>query len=89
VVRYDESTPKLAEKLLTADIIISATGKTGIIDSSMIKDGAVVIDAGSPKSELADDLRSRTDLTITPNPGGVGPMTVAALFDNLLLAAQK
>jgi methylenetetrahydrofolate dehydrogenase (NADP+)/methenyltetrahydrofolate cyclohydrolase len=89
VARYDESTAELALALLSADIIISASGKPSIIDSSMVKVGAVVIDAGSPESELAEDLRSRTDLTITPNPGGVGPMTVAALFDNLLLAAQK
>jgi len=51
--------------------------------------GAVVVDVGSPASEIAADVRERTDLTITPNPGGVGPMTVVSLFDNLLIAAQN
>ncbi len=89
VVRCDESTPDLAQVVNSSDIIISATGKPKLITSAMAKQGAVVVDAGSPASEVDDDLRSRSDLTITPNPGGVGPMTVAALFDNLLIAAQK
>jgi 5,10-methylene-tetrahydrofolate dehydrogenase/methenyl tetrahydrofolate cyclohydrolase len=55
----------------------------------MLARGAVVVDAGAPASDLAPDVADRADLTITPNPGGVGPMTVAALFDNLLIAAQQ
>ena len=89
VMRLDATTADLADKLTTADIVISATGSPGLITTSMLKDGAVVVDAGSPTSELHDEVRSRNDLTITPNPGGVGPMTVAALFDNLLIAATK
>jgi methylenetetrahydrofolate dehydrogenase (NADP+)/methenyltetrahydrofolate cyclohydrolase len=88
VLRLDKSTPDLAAALLTADVIITATGRPGLITSAMIAPNAVVVDAGAPASDLAPDVADRTDLTITPNPGGVGPMTVAALFDNLLIAAQ-
>lgn len=89
IVRIDEHTPDLASALAKATIIITATGKTGLITTEMVPDGAVVVDAGAPKSDLDPAVLDRTDLKITPNPGGVGPMTVAALFDNLLIAAQK
>jgi methylenetetrahydrofolate dehydrogenase (NADP+)/methenyltetrahydrofolate cyclohydrolase len=84
VVRLDDAVGDLGAELLQADVIITATGKAGLITSSMVQPGTVVVDAGAPKSDLADDLRARTDIKITPNPGGVGPVTVAALFDNLL-----
>ena len=70
-------------------MIFTGTGKAGLITSDMVKEGAVVVDTGSPRGELQPDLYDRQDLTITPNPGGVGPMTVASLFDNLLIAAAK
>ncbi len=89
VVRLDIDTPNLAAQVLSADIIIIGTGQPGLITSAMLKDGAVVVDCGSPISELAQDVTARKDLTLTPNPGGVGPMTVAALFDNLLIAAEQ
>ena len=88
VVRCDIETPSLAEVVLGGDIVISATGHAGLITSAMLKAGAVVVDAGAPKSDLAADVLDRTDITRTPNPGGVGPMTVAALYDNILLAAR-
>ena len=89
VVRADEHTKDLARVLIEGDIIISATGQAGLITTAMVKPGAALVDAGAPKSDLDPTLYDRDDLAITPNPGGVGPMTVAALFDNLLIAAQK
>lgn len=88
VVRCNTKTTNLAKTLLEADIIVAATGQAGLVTAAMLKPGAVVVDAGTPVSELADDVRARSDLTLTPNPGGVGPMTVAALFDNLIIAAE-
>ncbi|MEO7617382.1 MAG: bifunctional 5,10-methylenetetrahydrofolate dehydrogenase/5,10-methenyltetrahydrofolate cyclohydrolase [Candidatus Saccharibacteria bacterium] len=85
--RIDIDSHNMANRLLAADIIISATGKPEHLTSSVVKDGAIIIDTGSPLSELAPDLAVRRDITKTPNPGGVGPMTVVALFDNVLLAA--
>jgi methylenetetrahydrofolate dehydrogenase (NADP+) / methenyltetrahydrofolate cyclohydrolase len=95
VLVADEQTKNLAKMCLSADIIVGAAGQAGLIKPEMVKPGAVVIDAGISMVEgrIAGDadpaLMSRDDVAITPNPGGVGPMTVAALFDNLLRAAVK
>lgn len=87
VLRVDEHTSDLAGAVRQGDVVITATGQPGLIKSDMVKTGAVVVDAGAPDSDLDPALLERPDLKITPNPGGVGPMTVAALFDNLLIAA--
>ena len=73
------------------DVIISATGVAHLIKSAMIKPGAVVVDAGtaSEGGKLVGDvdpkILERKDLAaVTPVVGGVGPLTVAALFDNVI-----
>lgn len=78
------------------DVVISATGKPHLISSAYIKPGAVVVDAGTAsedgvlKGDVDDSVRARTDLAaITPVLGGVGPMTVATLFENVIFAAQN
>lgn len=92
--RYDEHTKDLAEKLLQADVIISAAGQPELITSQMVKEGAVIIDAGTTsdgstiRGDVSEALYEREDITITPKKGGVGPLTVAALFGNLLRAAR-
>ncbi|MFA5927048.1 MAG: bifunctional 5,10-methylenetetrahydrofolate dehydrogenase/5,10-methenyltetrahydrofolate cyclohydrolase [Patescibacteria group bacterium] len=72
-----------------ADIIISAVGKAGLIGGNMIKAGAILIDAGT--SEIGGELKGDIDQSaydkaafITPVPGGIGPVTVAMLMQNLL-----
>jgi len=95
VTVYDDTTPDLKEALRNADIIVTATGVPGLITSSMITPGKVVIDAGTASEngvivgDVAADVRERQDLTITPIIGGVGPLTIAALFDNVMVAARK
>jgi len=89
VVRADIRTADLAAETRQADMIFTGTGRPGLITSDMVKPGAVVVDTGAPSAELDPALFERDDLTITPNPGGIGPMTVASLFDNLLIAAQQ
>lgn len=89
VVRADEHTPDLAAVVRAAEVIISATGQPGLITSEMVAEGAVVVDAGAPRPDIEAALLGRPDLTVSPNPGGVGPMTVAALYDNLLIAAER
>jgi methylenetetrahydrofolate dehydrogenase (NADP+)/methenyltetrahydrofolate cyclohydrolase len=89
VVRCDIHTKDLAAETRQADIIFTGTGQPNLIKSDMVKEGAVVVDTGSPLCELDPSLFEREDLTLTPNPGGVGPMTVSALFDNLLIAANR
>ena len=81
-------------KLNQYDIIITATGVPGLISNSMVKPGAVVIDAGTAsengvlKGDLAEEVRERQDLAaITPKIGGVGPLTVTCLFDHVISSA--
>lgn len=94
VERYDEHTEGLQDKVSEADIVISATGQPGSLETQMIKNGAVVVDAGTASEgnsivgDAAEELYERDDLTITPKKGGVGPLTVAALFGNVLQAAR-
>jgi methylenetetrahydrofolate dehydrogenase (NADP+)/methenyltetrahydrofolate cyclohydrolase len=91
----DSSTKDLAAAALAADVIITATGHPAVLNSSMIKTGAAVVDAGvaseSGKTvgDLASDVYEREDLTLTPKKGGVGPLTVCALFENVILAAKN
>jgi methylenetetrahydrofolate dehydrogenase (NADP+)/methenyltetrahydrofolate cyclohydrolase len=85
---------ELKSQTLGADIIITATGSPAILYSDMIKNGAVVVDAGVASEEgktvgdLAKDVYNRDDLTITPIKGGVGPLTVCALFENVIRSAR-
>lgn len=74
-----------------ADIIISGVGKPGLITGIMVKKGAVVIDAGtsveggSTKGDVDFKSVAKKASFLTPVPGGVGPLTVACLFENLFL----
>lgn len=91
----DRSTKDLASETLAADVIITATGSPAILYSDMIKEGAVVVDAGVASEDgktvgdVAPELYERDDLTITPEKGGVGPLTVCALFENVIRAARR
>lgn len=81
-------------RLKEYDVIVTATGVPGLITSDMIQIGAVVVDAGTAseggviKGDVDEAVRARDDLMITPEKGGVGPLTVAALFDNVIRSAQ-
>jgi methylenetetrahydrofolate dehydrogenase (NADP+)/methenyltetrahydrofolate cyclohydrolase len=91
----NSKTVDLKATVLEADIIITATGRPGILQPDMIKQGAVVVDAGVASEggktvgDVAPEVYERGDLTITPTRGGVGPLTVCALFENVIRAAQK
>ena len=86
----------LEEVVKRADIVIAAIGKPNFVTGSMIKEGAVVIDVGINRLEdgtLCGDVNyeeaSQKASYITPVPGGVGPMTVAMLVENVVQAAKK
>ncbi len=91
----DSKTQNREEVVRNGDVIITATGRPGLITGDMIKEGAVVVDAGvageqgKTVGDLADDVYGRDDLTITPRKGGVGPLTICALFDNVIRAARS
>ncbi|HEY8992485.1 MAG TPA: bifunctional 5,10-methylenetetrahydrofolate dehydrogenase/5,10-methenyltetrahydrofolate cyclohydrolase [Candidatus Microsaccharimonas sp.] len=94
VTVYDDTTVNLASEVRKAQVIVTATGVPGLITSQMIQPGAAIVDAGTASEngklvgDVADDVRDRSDLTMTPKKGGVGPLTVTALFDNLIQAAR-
>ena len=94
VTVVDRKTTDIAEAFKAAEVIITATGQPGLITSVMIPANAVVVDAGVASEQgktvgdLAEDVRERIDLTITPEKGGVGPLTICALFDNVLRATR-
>lgn len=82
-------------QLINYDIIVSATGVPGLIKSQMIKTKTVVVDAGTASEngkivgDVSEEARQRDDVIITPKKGGVGPLTVSALFDNVITACLK
>lgn len=88
-------TKDLAANILRADIVVVAAGKLGLVKGEWIKPGAVVIDIGIHRREDGTlcgdvDFASAKERAgwITPVPGGVGPMTVATLMENTLLALE-
>lgn len=88
-------TKDLAKKIACADLVVAAAGKAGLIKGEWIKPGAIVVDIGInrlPDGKLAGDVEFEIAKAragwITPVPGGVGPMTVATLMENTLLALE-
>lgn len=89
-------TRNIAEVVREADIVIAALGKPKFVTEDMIKDGAVVIDVGINRNsagKLEGDVDfenvSKKASYITPVPGGVGPMTIAMLMNNVVKAARN
>lgn len=91
----DQETQNLSAETKKADILISATGKPNLIESSMVKKRAVVIDAGTAryKGKIVGDVDFKNVAPktsyITPVPGGVGPITVVMLLANTVKAAKR
>ncbi len=89
-------TKDLAAQTRKADLLFSATGVAGLIKKDMVKKGAVVIDIGISKTKdggLTGDVDfeavKEIASAITPVPGGVGPMTVASLMRNCVVAKRR
>jgi len=88
-------TKDLANKVKHADLIVAAAGKAGLIQGDWIKPGAIVVDIGINRlanGKICGDVdfnaAKKRASYITPVPGGVGPMTVATLMENTLLALE-
>lgn len=86
VVECNSDTPTLKGETLQGDIVISCAGVPNLIMDDMIKDGAIVIDVGSPQGDVDFELVSKKASFITPVPGGVGPVTISCLLENLISA---
>lgn len=92
----DSQTPRPEEKIKEADIIISAVGKENVITKSMLKKDVILIGIGMHRKDdgtFAGDYDEEEIKDIaswyTPIPGGVGPVNVACLMENLVLATEK
>ena len=101
VTMAHSKTKNLNKLCREADILIAAAGKPNLIDSSFVKDGAVIIDVGIHRLKSSDKNKTRLcgDVLLedvitkvsayTPVPGGVGPMTVTMLLVNTIFSWQK
>jgi methylenetetrahydrofolate dehydrogenase (NADP+) / methenyltetrahydrofolate cyclohydrolase len=86
-------TQDLARHTLDADILVAAAGLPGVITADMVKQGATVVDVGITRTEeglVGDVAKDAAEVAafLTPVPGGVGPMTIAALLGNAVRAAR-
>lgn len=94
VIVADKQSKNLPDITREADILICATGVPGLIKSDMVKPNVVIVDAGVATDknglvgDVAPDVREMPNVTITPEKGGVGPLTVCALFENVIRAAR-
>ncbi|MFT5529417.1 MAG: methylenetetrahydrofolate dehydrogenase (NADP+)/methenyltetrahydrofolate cyclohydrolase [Alteromonadaceae bacterium] len=89
-------TKDLEAKVRNADLLVVAVGKPAFIPGEWIKQGAIVIDVGINRldtgklvGDVGFDIAQTKAAHITPVPGGVGPMTVASLIENTLIACEK
>lgn len=96
VTTLDDKSGDIAPILKASDVIVSATGVPRLVTSEMIMSKAVVVDAGttSENGVIVGDVdprvySSRDDIMITPTKGGVGPLTIATLFDHVITAARR
>jgi methylenetetrahydrofolate dehydrogenase (NADP+)/methenyltetrahydrofolate cyclohydrolase len=95
VTQAHSRTPELDSLLRTADILVVAAGRPGLVNAQDVKPGAVVIDVGTNRTDdgLVGDVDFATVAevagAITPVPGGVGPMTIASLLANTVAAAER
>ena len=95
VTVFDEHSGNIQKSLRRYNVVVSAAGVPGLIGPDSLQPGAVVVDAatsaehGKVVGDVASSVRQRGDLTITPEKGGVGPLTVASLFDNVIRAARN
>lgn len=92
----DEFTVDLASHTQQADILVTATGNPGLIDSGMVKQGAIIVDVTSLRTAdgIKGDVVNSPELEekvswLTPVPGGVGPLTIACLLRNLVYSTNR
>ena len=83
----DIETKNLTGKTREADVLISVTGVPEIITADMVKEGSVLIDVGAPRGDISKDAYAKASF-VSPVPGGVGPVTISSLLENLINASS-
>lgn len=69
-------------KVREGQVVISCTGKAGLITPELVQEGAVVIDVGAPDPDMTEEVYAKASVYV-PSPGGVGPVTIVSLLENL------
>lgn len=91
----DSDSPDRKKLLRRSNVIVAATGVPRILTTDMVSPGTTVVDAGTASEsgvivgDVDPELRNRTDIDITPEKGGVGPLTIVLMFDHVIRAAMK
>jgi methylenetetrahydrofolate dehydrogenase (NADP+) / methenyltetrahydrofolate cyclohydrolase len=88
VCECDKNTRDLYAKLTNADLVVSATGQPGLVKKEMLKEGVIAIDVGAPVGDFGRGIASKAGF-VTPVPGGIGPVTIACLLENLVETANE
>lgn len=94
VVVVDKTVKDLPAVTKSADVLVCATGVAGLVTADMVKSNAIIVDAGVATDsnglvgDVAQNVRQLPNITITPEKGGVGPLTVSALFENVISSAR-
>ncbi|KKU45867.1 MAG: Bifunctional protein FolD [Microgenomates group bacterium GW2011_GWC2_46_7] len=83
VSEVEWDTPKAEELIKAGEVVISCTGRVGIVTGEMVKEGVVAIDVGSPKGDMTVEVYQKASVAV-PSPGGVGPVTIACLMENVV-----
>ena len=81
VIKVDSDTTDPARSILEGDVIISCTGKEGMVIGDMVRDGSIVIDVGAPRGDMTQEVYQKASVSVEV-PGGVGPVTIACLMQN-------
>lgn len=95
VVAVDSQTPNINQEIAQAEVVISATGVAHLINGLIIKDNALVVDAGFSRKDgkivgdVDTDSLANKSVYLSPSPGGIGPITVACLLVNVLKCVNK
>jgi methylenetetrahydrofolate dehydrogenase (NADP+)/methenyltetrahydrofolate cyclohydrolase len=87
VAGADSKTKNLKLKTKNSDVIVSVTGVQGLIKADMVKEGVVLIDVGSPSGDIEKAAFEKAAF-VSPVPGGVGPVTISCLLENLVEACS-
>lgn len=88
VLVADSTTSDLKSETGSADVVISCSGVSGLITKEMVKKGVILIDVGAPIGDIQKDVYEKA-IFVSPVPGGVGPLTVSSLMENLIFAAKS
>ncbi len=85
VTNVGSGEPDLASVSREADILVSATGRRGLVKGEMVKRGVIAIDVGSPEGDMEFASVASRARMITPVPNGIGPVTVVSLLENMFI----